>query len=315
MTSKSEMSVNELFPIQVLCNFINTYRGERETLTAFLTNCQNALELASENQKNLLFKFIISRLEGKAQITCSNKVFSNFEDLKSFLRQNFGERKHYNHLLLDLQSCKQSANESVAQFALKIESCLTDLQTEIHNSDSYKKDIPGRIAMTEDLALFTFCLGLNPKLCNIVRSRQPNCLNDAINIALEEEKIQNLIYNSISKSKCKVCGKLGHSENECFSKQRRVSHGSQPILVPYKPSAFTPYQGKLASENSSPIICRYCKNIGHDISQCRKRQYNNSRFHNQGNKNQTYYRQNQISIESPPSPVLCNENNDNNHLN
>lgn len=191
-------NINELvieeFSISVLCKFINPYKGDRETLTAFLTNCQNALDLASASQKTLLFKYIIARLEGKAQIACSNKIFENFESLKIFLKQNFGERKHYNHLLIDLQSCKQTSNETVAQYALRIETCLTDLQSEIHNSDSYKKDLPGRIAMTEDLALHTFSLGLHPRIGNMVRCRNPKNLNSAINIALEEEKIQNLVY-------------------------------------------------------------------------------------------------------------------------
>lgn len=257
---------NEEFSISVLCKFINPYKGDRETLTAFLTNCQNALDLASPNQKTLLFKYIYARLEGKAQIACSNKIFENFESLKTFLKQNFGERKHYNHLLIDIQSCKQEQNETVAQFALRIETCLTDLQSEIHNSDSYKKDLPGRIAMTEDLALHTFSLGLHPKLGNMVRCRNPKSLNSAINIALEEEKIQNLLYKTSYKPKCRTCGKIGHSEQDCLSKPRHVA----------QPRAQVPHSSH--TNPVSQIFCRYCKKNGHDISQCRKRQYNNEKY-------------------------------------
>lgn len=102
---KHETSRVEI-PTNVLCNFINPYKGDRETLVAFLTNCQNALELASPTQKIVLLKFILSRLEGKAQIASACKVFDDFNQLNTFLMQNFGERKHYNHLLLDLQSCR-----------------------------------------------------------------------------------------------------------------------------------------------------------------------------------------------------------------
>lgn len=131
------------FPIQVLCNFISEYKGEKETLPGFLTNCKNALDLASLSQKDLLFKFILSKLGGKAQIACSNKIFTTFDDLKDFLKQNFGERKHYNHLLVDLQAYKQQTSETVAQFALRVETCLTSLQSEIHNSDSLTKELAG----------------------------------------------------------------------------------------------------------------------------------------------------------------------------
>ncbi|KAF9797661.1 hypothetical protein SFRURICE_017856 [Spodoptera frugiperda] len=113
----AKISMSEQFPIKVLCDFISPYKGERDTLTAFLTNCQNALDLASPSQTVLR----------QGSDCMSNKIFEDFNQLKCFLKQNFGERKHYNHLF----PCKQLPNETVAQFSLRIESCLTDLQSEL----------------------------------------------------------------------------------------------------------------------------------------------------------------------------------------
>lgn len=286
-------------PISILCNFVNSYNGSRETLTAFLTNCENALSLASEGQKDLLFKFIISKLEGKAQVACSNRIFNNFVELKVFLKQNFGETKHYNHLLLDLQNCKQLSNENVTDFALRIESCLTKIQSEIHNSDSFKKDVSGRIAMSEDLALCTFSLGLSPRISTIVRCHKPKNLNEAINIAIEEEKIQNLTYKNTPK--CKKCNKSGHSESECFVRSSR-------------PPNFRPLNSNGTNPGRSNVVCRYCKNIGHDISQCRKRQYNNARFSGANSNNRQFPSQSQNHVEAldpiPQEPdFINNENN------
>lgn len=317
-TSKktAKIVLSEQFPINVLCNFISPYKGERETLTAFITNCQNALDLASPSQTVLLTKYILSRLEGKAQIACSNKIFEDFDQLKCFLKQNFGERKHYNHLLLDLQSCRQSANETVAQFALRVESCLTDLQSEIYNSESLKRDIPGRIAMTEDLALFTFTLGLHPRLSNNVRCRSPKSLNDAINVALEEEKIQNLLYKTSMKPKCRVCGKPGHSDSECRERQKRTG----PPHAPSDPQPSTSFNNSRSSSNNQ-LFCKYCKNKGHDITQCRKRKYNNERrnISNSDNRDRPAAT-NHITFESPISPtpyyIPCeNDDDHNNSLN
>lgn len=307
----------EPFPIQVLCNFIQPYKGERETLPAFLTNCSNALTLATENQKTLLLKYILSRLEGKAQIACSNKVFDTFDALKNFLQQNFGERKHYNHLLIDLQSCKQLPNETVAQYALRMESCLTALQSEIHNSETLKKDLPGRIAMTEDLALHTFCLGLHPRLSNMVRCRSVKTLNSAINVALEEEKIQNLLYKNVTKIKsCKICGRSGHSETECIHRQKRGNSVSPSFTEP-KPST-SGYNTQ--SQSQSQESCRYCKKPGHHISQCRKRKFNNEKykhFNSNPSSNSVHHISSEPSSDDPMSGdnnvVDCEfpENNDN----
>lgn len=311
-TDQKTVKTPDSFPISVLCDFITTYKGERETLAAFLTNCQNALELAVENQKKLLLKFMISKLQGKAQIACSNRVFESFEDLKTFLKLNFGERKHYNHLLLELQSCKQLQNESVSEFALRVENCLTDLQSEIHNSDSLKKDLPGRIAMTEDLALHTFSLGLKSFLSNFVRSQSPKNFNTAVNIAIEEEKIQNMHVKPAAPrpSKfCQICRRAGHSETECFSKVKK----DFPKPNNNRPQFNTTSFPSSSKRPTSPITCSYCKNVGHHISQCRKREYNNARFSNSNNsrpnpsqeRQQTHYCSCNAIPESDNVPADC----------
>ncbi|CAH1645342.1 unnamed protein product [Spodoptera littoralis] len=280
--SKAEISLSEQYPIKILCDFIDTYNGDRETLAAFLTNCQNSLGLASESQKKLLLKYILSKLRGKAQIACSNKVFEDFDSLQSFLRQNFGERKHYSHLFFELQSCRQQDRESVSQFALRLETCLTDMQTEIHNSETTKKDLSGRIAMTEDLALHTFTFGLKSNLSNMVRCRNPKNLNDAINIALEEEKIQNFTFKISSKltKHCKFCNKSGHLENECLNKKRSQNQATTSSNI--GPQTFSNPRIPKHPRPSQVIdaFCRYCKKTGHDISQCYRRKYNNSKENN-----------------------------------
>lgn len=312
MSTKNEgkptLISSEQYPIKVLCDFIDTYSGERDTLPAFLTNCKNALDLASESQKDLLLKFIISKLRGKAQIACSNRIFESFDSLKDFLRQNFGERKHYNHLLLDLQSCKQEVSETVAQYVLRIETCLTNLQAEIHNSDTLKKELAGRIAMTEDLALYTFIIGLHSNVSNIVRCRDPKSFNAAVNIALEEEKILNTQKSTIVQVKskfCRNCNRRGHSESECYNNKRREE-------TRYRVQLRTQSNPSTSNFNSAPVICRYCKNVGHDISECRKRQYNNSlKFQSKS----PYHQQHCIDTSEMSSPPQIQELENNDHLN
>lgn len=303
------------FPISILCKLIHPYSGERETLTAFLTNCQNALELSSEGQRQLIIKFIIAQLQGKAQIACSNKVFDSFDELKSFLKQNFGEKKHYNHLLLDLQSCKQQSSETVSQFALRIETCLTDLQTELHNSTIPHYELPGRLAGTDDLAMHTFVLGLGPRISNMVRCRNPTDLNSAINLAIEEEKLQKLLYDSKSKM-CKVCNKSGHLESQCYFKNKN----KQSYNVNYSATS-TSQTAKSASPRREPAVsqsqerptCRYCRNVGHTIDECRKRIYNNSRKH--ANSSYPATRSNHVQSDEQVVNESISFNNEQDNLN
>lgn len=294
----------ELVPIGTLFKFIKPFDGSREKLNSFLINCNNAINLASDAQKTILFKFILSQLEGKAETACFIKDFDSWEQLCEFLKTQFGEKKHYAHLLTDLQECRQSYNEPVNQFALKIETCLSKLLTEVTLSNRKKSELAGRTAAMEDLALHTFLLGLKPEISNLVRTKDPSNLNEAINFATSEEKILNLF----------------HKRNQPHPTSHRVAPKPQQV---FKPSAYNNFQSKFQSVrqpdqyNRNNQFCRYCKAPGHTIDNCFKRQFNNNRFPSTSQ----HLRQTEPDFSKPrPSRVnfisnADNEHCDNNHLN
>lgn len=254
-----EMELNILF------KFVNTYDGSRETLNSFIVNCNNVHELATDLQKPILFKYILSQLRGKAELACSIKDFNNWEQLKEFLKTQFCERKHYAHLLTELQESKQGPQETVAQFALKIETCLSQLLTEISLQNGKAKEVPGRTAAMEDLALHHFTMGIFPRISTIVRSRAPKNLNEAINLAISEERIQQTLYKKSDK----------------FPKNTNPNNSnSNPRPKPIR------NQGQYRSDE----VCRYCKHPGHSIENCRKREYNN-RAKNEASTSGNYYKQ------------------------
>lgn len=269
----------EELSFSILARFIKPFDGDKTKLSPFLKNCENALSSASASQQDILLKYIISQLEGKAEAACSLKIFESWHELKLFLKSTFGETKHRDHLLLDLQNCKIKPGESVTQYSLRLETYLTRLQTDIAHSTHDPTEIKGRIASTEDLALHTFLLGLPSNISNILRCRNPSNLHEAVNLACQEEKLQNYVqsFRQETKPRCKICGKMGHSERTCFHNRPQ-----RPIHV-LKPSQFVSNNNQHQPSSSfynattNPAVCRYCKNVGHDISQCRKRQYNNSR--------------------------------------
>lgn len=248
-------------PLSTLFKFVKSYDGSRETVNSFIINCNNAYELASVIQRPILFKYILSQLTGKAELACSIKEFTSWVQLKEFLKTQFSERKHYAHLLTDLQESKQGPQENVNQFSLRVETHLSQLLTEITLSNTKVKELPGRCAAMEDLALHHFLMGLHPRISNIVRCRSPKNLNEAINMAISEERIQQSLYSSYKRppmeNKSIVKPKPGPS-------RPTTSHGSSNNH-PSKTGNDTPF-------------CRYCKSSGHDISTCKKREFYNNKY-------------------------------------
>ncbi|XP_059048969.1 uncharacterized protein LOC131850048 [Achroia grisella] len=266
--------------LQMLFKFISEFDGSREKLNPFLNNCRNAIELASPHQIDILFKYIISKLEGRAQIACSIKEFTDWEQLEEFLKNQFGEKNYYIHLLCDLQACKQNYNEVVNQFALRVETCLAKLLTKINISIPTKKklELSGRVAAMQDLALHTFITGLNPKLSTIVRCRDPDTLNSAINFAVAEEKILQTYKPQPSSSHTGQYERPRQNSNVRYDGNRQTSSKSSNVN-------FTP---------GNPIICRYCKFLGHSLENCKRREYDN-KYRNNFTANQpTTYTQNLV---------------------
>lgn len=309
----SELDLNTLF------KFVKCYDGSRDTLNSFLVNCDNAYDLASESQKHILFKYILSQLNGKAEIACSIKEFSTWEQLKEFLKAQFSERKHYSHLLTDLQESRQGTQENVGQYALRVETYLSQLLTEISFSNTKAKELPGRTAAMEDLALHHFLMGLNPRIATIVRCRNPKTLNDAINLAISEEKIMQVT----SRRTPPVYNPSQNRNQNANSYQRQYQPASRAfpqrgITAPQRPT----YQSA-SSFTTYPAICRYCKAPGHTIDFCRKREFNNRKFNNQPgshtNNNNNNNTQGRTWANQPIHPILSRDEGrdevDNSHLN
>lgn len=253
--------------LSILLKFIKPYDGSKETLNSFLINCNNAYELANKIQKPIVFKYILCQLQGRAEIACSIKEFNNWEQLKTFLKTQFSERKHYSYLLTELQESKQQTNENISQYALKIETLLSQLLTEISLNTTKNKEIHGRVAMMEELALHHFLMGLHPRISNIIRCKSPRTLNEAINFAISEEKIQQTLYRRNAPIE-HVRPRRIISNNPNMSRENRNQYNN-PQTPRYNPQ-----------NTNSNLVCRYCKNPGHTIENCRKREYNN-KFKNQ----------------------------------
>lgn len=285
---KDEQSLMQEVDINILIKFINRFDGNREKLNSFLNNCSNAIKLSSPNQQDILLKYIISQLEGRAEIACSIKEFDSWQQLEDFLKAQFGNKKHYAALLSDLQGCRQLNGETVNQFALKVETCLSKLLTEINISipTRRKGELAGRVAAMQDLALHTFVIGLNPRLSTVVRCRDPDTLNDAINFAVSEEKIY---LASLGKN---TNFPSSNSNHHRFRQPQFKTHVTQSRS--YNNNNMTTFPPRAVN----PIVCRYCKSPGHSIESCRKREYNNSRFKNNNH---------QPNLPSVPSAPFRNQ--------
>lgn len=156
-------------------------------------------------------------------------------------------------------------------------------------------ELAGRLAAMEELALHTFTLGLHPRISNLVRCRDPKNLNEAINSAMSEEKIQQFSYRNNFKQK----------PIEPISRRNDFQ-----IKPQSKPNYYNNYQHASSSSKEQPY-CRYCKKVGHTLENCRLREYNNKKYQN-GAQTFTPYQSNSKPNFYKPSPRINYAENDEN---
>lgn len=140
-----------------------------------------------------------------------------------------------------------------------------------------------------------FINGLNNELSLIVKSQKPTSLEEAISVALAEEQqqkskveIQKFQYaNEFSVKYCTNCKKPGHSNFQCYNKQRYFRQESNNVRQFIYNKQRLNYEQR-TSRPTSQNVCAYCKTIGHLINDCKKRDFNNQMRQSNPNSNSNF---------------------------
>lgn len=120
---------------------ISSFDGKRK-LSPFLSDCNSAFELASNNQTPVLLKFTLTQIKGYAKIACNNREFKTWADLKDYLKSLYHDKKHYSQIFNEMMKLEQYAHETVSQFVTRVESVQKQCEIAIQEKDK-SDDIGG----------------------------------------------------------------------------------------------------------------------------------------------------------------------------
>ncbi|XP_050519475.1 uncharacterized protein LOC126893387 [Diabrotica virgifera virgifera] len=310
--STTSNSNNMSLSIEIAEKLLIRFDGTKSKLYEFIDNCDKAYNLVNPQSKAILLAIIETKLTDKARAITRNRTFDAWKDLKDFLLDAYSERRTEGQWQLELHSLRQMPSENVMSFSNKVENCYIKLINTLDPNLSPD----ARNACTKLLknqALNVFIRGLNKDLSILIKARNPDSLEKAVAVAVAEEQEQ-LSRQEIFRPFCNICKRNNHSSNNCRYKNnldRNIRHfqnsSFQNQKYPntnlqkpnfqnrnYKPSnsnSNSDFPPNLRKDytNTSPRFCRYCKNRGHVIEECRKREFNNK------NKNPT----NPLNLQNP----------------
>lgn len=301
--------------IELAEKMIGKFDGNKSKIFEFTDNCDKAYALVKDELKPILFTIIETRIVDTARALIRSRSFNNWPSLREYLIEAYSEKRTAGQWQLELSSCKQNQHENVMLFANRLEHCYIKLIASL-NSDLTAEAKKACTELLKDQAKTVFINGLNSELSLIVKSQKPTSLEDAISVALAEEQqqkskaeIQKFQYaNELSVKYCTICKKPGHSNFQCYSRQKSFGRESNIRQFNYDKPRPT-FEQNFSRQSFQSTSCAYCKKIGHLINDCRKRQFNNQmrqqnsnsspnyqqRFQQKGNNNQHYNQPNDSS--------------------
>ncbi|CAK9796139.1 hypothetical protein ANTPLA_LOCUS662 [Anthophora plagiata] len=130
------------------------------------------------------------------------------------------------------------------------------------------------------------------------RYRDFKNINNAFTAAVMEEKDLRMRYDQVETRKCRIWHNTNHNTNECYNNHNRTT---QPIN---RHIHYNQINRNRAGQ-SEPKQCRYCKNFGHVIEECRKREFNNSSLHSNSTQNPNFrvnFQRQAVSTNRPQNP-------------
>lgn len=310
ISDDDSIPANEL-PLVVLFKFIKSFNGDRTELNSFIQNCNSAFSLSTEGQKPSLFLYVVSQLSTNVVNELELNNVDSWIVLKHKLKLFYSHSKHLVQLHEELETIRQFPNETITDYFKRLEKIKNEcLQAEINNISADRQcEIYGIRRAITDTALRRFIIHSRPDISQILRGRDIQTLNDAFSLALQEEKL--LAYTR--KSNYPSYKRFEHS-NQNFNKGRNNFNSKPNYAYSNYANSRTnqrnpnsnfnnnfnrqntnnsyrrdnmnnngQYYQRPSYLNSNPTsnsnnqkICNYCKNVGHLISECRKRQFNNN---------------------------------------
>lgn len=274
MADERAERLSNLNYLRKISDFIPHYSGSQAGLYDFLQAADWVYDQVDDNVLEAFLLLIKTKLRGDAEAFVSSRNIADWETLKNLLTGHYCDARDIEGLGRELTVSVQGNNESPRQFLTRIQALLTKIRSSINlNPDNTAGDKITLIKSYEATALKTVLAGLRNPLGTTIRSQRPANLNEVASFLIDEE---NILY-------------LQTRNNNIDRKIR----GAIPKNL-----------YNLPQRNSETKICNYCKKVGHVISECRRREFNNSSSNNPRFSNSNFRTPN----THPPGTNSYNQN-------
>lgn len=177
--------------IKLYIDIIPQYNGDTHTLGIFIESAQNLLNTffsADADLNTFLLRAIIGKLSGRALTLIGSRIeLRTWDQIKDALNLCFGDQRNIECLVQDLISLSPNKNETPYNFGMRIQDQRSLIISKVNSSSLKTEEKIIYLQSYDNLALKTFIKGLTGQLQNNIRLRNPDSLEKAMSLVIEEE--------------------------------------------------------------------------------------------------------------------------------
>lgn len=280
--SDDNAEVDMVLDVNLALKMIPEFHGDRENLHKFISCCDVVSAMATtRNDAEMFMNIIKTKLTGVAYNLVKYKTYESWNELKVILQEQYLEHRTFAQIQTELLNSKQGYNEDVRSFANRLERLTCDLNDACIASEG---PVAARVIqnLNNKSCLKAFVEGLRDPIKLIIKASRYDTFPRAVEAGCEEERnikpyLRKPKFQSsknTNNDRCFKCGKSGHIASNCYSNTGNFSRYPTFPSVPIK---------REINISQAESVCRYCKRPGHELENCRKRQYNNARKHTRPN--------------------------------
>ncbi|XP_050313687.1 GATA zinc finger domain-containing protein 14-like [Anthonomus grandis grandis] len=198
-TSGSNNNTNVNYSLlKLYVDTIPNFDGNPHTLAVFINNCtsliNNFYKEGDDIHNNFISRAIIGKLTGRALTLIGSRVneLETWENIKSALELSFGDQRNLDCLVQDLITLSSNKGKTPYNFGMRCQDARTLIFSKLNTLNLTTADKELRTKNYDELALKTFIRGLTGTLQNNIRIRNPENLEKAMSLVIEEE---NFLYS------------------------------------------------------------------------------------------------------------------------
>ncbi|KYN04512.1 hypothetical protein ALC62_04619 [Cyphomyrmex costatus] len=283
------------------------YDGHNIPVWQFARACKRAKYSIPQIDEALLVRMLKNRLSHHAYLAIEDETHTTVNKFLDSLKKTFGPGRSSNYYRGQLSIAFKKQNEHILDYIGRIK----DLRTAIIEGDQANLDrtlTPTEISTIEAYALEAFYEGLPREYRTELRAEGYTDFADAcaktitINKRLEREESRYRNNNRNTRNESAPGGARGPVGN--LPRDAPGGLSAAPATTP--PTAPDVFDG-------ARKVCTFCKNYGHLVHECRKRQYrmnnpnsvnnfNNNGFRDNNNNNFNNRVNNNNNSNSSPAP-------------